>query len=243
MLNQPYSSFLNYIFRKAHRIESTNVVRTTGLPFFNSFPLEVQFCFADRVFWVDASSLPASRVLRSTSFHKALEDLLCQQSPVSEIPRPSIRALNASVEIFTGLFWPKSSHDHDHGHGHEHLGNASSELRQVFQGPNIRMCATVELTLWEFVLGYIAAGDLEAKSWFARMLVRACRAMQITSWDRAVTVFSAFLYTESFLHACHAVWHGAILPELHPKSLRQNSVAVTVTAQNDEQEYRHSHAM
>lgn len=233
---QAYSSFLNYIFRKTRRIEPSNVVRATtranysGLPFFDSFPLETQFCFADRVFWVDVSSLPANQVLRSTRFHKALEDLLSQQSPVSETPRPSIRALKASLEIFTGLFWPKPSHDHNHDHGHEHLDNASFELRQVFQGPNIRLCATVELTIWELLLGYIAAGDLEGRYWFTVMLARACRALQITSWDRAVTVFSAFLYTESFLHACRAVWYGAILQELHPKSW-----TVTV-AQNEQQE-------
>ncbi|KAM5377904.1 hypothetical protein ACJZ2D_004808 [Fusarium nematophilum] len=115
-----------------------------------------------------------------------------------------IRALRHAVRLFLLLSWPpKVEVD---------VASRAEELRTALSEPRIRLCSSIELTVWQFFVGAVAAGTaLETRIWFVGKLQRIFLATGIKEWKGVMPLLrKAFVPGERLLGKFEMVWRDAI---------------------------------
>ncbi|KAH8811075.1 hypothetical protein F5884DRAFT_265510 [Xylogone sp. PMI_703] len=81
------------------------------------------------------------------------------------------------------------------------------ELMHSLKAPGIHLCSSLDLALWQLMMGAILKSELEIHAWYIMMLRRAVHALQITSWREALDILRKSFWVEHvFAEPCHSIW-------------------------------------
>ncbi|KAM6509985.1 hypothetical protein FALCPG4_017618 [Fusarium falciforme] len=111
-----------------------------------------------------------------------------------------IRTLRFALQLFLLLSW-LSRPDTD-------FGVLAEELRQSLAQPHIRLCSSVEPTIWQFFVGAVAAEkSVETRTWYIDRLQRVFDSMQVTKWTEVVQLLDrTFMPDMGLLERFKLVW-------------------------------------
>ncbi|KPM41358.1 hypothetical protein AK830_g5175 [Neonectria ditissima] len=105
-----------------------------------------------------------------------VSDLSSVLEPFLDAEGPSIRAWAVAIQSFLYLSWPPSSEG-------VCLHGMARKLRHALGEPEIRLCASIEMTVWEYFIGAIAADEgSEAREWYVVRLRRMFVSMKVCEW-------------------------------------------------------------
>jgi hypothetical protein len=82
-------------------------------------------------------------------------------------------------------------------------------LMECMSAPDTRLCASIELTFWQLMMGRIAVGkgDVVTKRWFDEGLRKCMFTMRLRSWNDALVILRQYFWREQvFAKLCKAAW-------------------------------------
>lgn len=111
-----------------------------------------------------------------------------------------IRTLRFALQLFLLLSW-LSKPDTD-------FGILAEELRYSLSKPRVRLCSSVEPTIWQFFVGAVAAEkSIETRTWYIDRLQRVFDSMQVTKWTEVVQLLDrTFMPDMGLLEKFKLVW-------------------------------------
>ncbi len=111
-----------------------------------------------------------------------------------------LQPLSCAIRIFLQLLWPAGAA----------IGTPTlaEELREMLNTPRLRLCASINLTVWQFFVGAVAAPrGSETRHWFAERLKRMLISMGVVDWKGAVLVLRrGFMPSDLLLQDFRALW-------------------------------------
>ncbi|EEU36746.1 uncharacterized protein NECHADRAFT_51893 [Fusarium vanettenii 77-13-4] len=111
-----------------------------------------------------------------------------------------IRTLRFALQLFLLLSW-LSRPETD-------FGLLAEDLRHSLAKPQIRLCSSVEPTIWQFFVGAVAAEkSMETRNWYINRLQAVFDAMQVTKWTEVVQLLDrTFMPDMGLLERFKLVW-------------------------------------
>ncbi|RSL80294.1 hypothetical protein CEP51_006671 [Fusarium floridanum] len=111
-----------------------------------------------------------------------------------------IRTLRFALQLFLLLSW-LSKPDTD-------FGILAEELRYSLLKPRVRLCSSVEPTIWQFFVGAVAAEkSIETRTWYVDRLQRVFDSMQVTKWTEVVQLLDrTYMPDMGLLEKFKVVW-------------------------------------
>ncbi|PWI69339.1 hypothetical protein PCL_00986 [Purpureocillium lilacinum] len=132
-----------------------------------------------------------------------LQPISSVQESLQALPRAGslyLQSLSCAIRIFLQLLWPACAVID--------TPVLANELREMLNTPRLRLCASINLTVWQFFVGAVAAPrGSETRHWFAERLKRMLISMGVVDWKGAVLVLCrGFMPSDLLLQDFRALW-------------------------------------
>lgn len=94
---------------------------------------------------------------------------------------PNIRAWASALRIFVFLSWPPKLA--------VCLRDLAERLREMLEAPGIRLCSSIDMTVWQFFVGAVAAEEgSDTRIWFTTRVRKMFSPMHVCEWKTVMGV-------------------------------------------------------
>lgn len=94
---------------------------------------------------------------------------------------PHIRAWASALRIFVFLSWPPKLA--------VCLRDLADRLREMLEAPGIRLCSSIDMTVWQFFVGAAAAEEgSDTRIWFTTRVRKMFSPMHVCEWKSVMEV-------------------------------------------------------
>ena len=112
--------------------------------------------------------------------------------PLFQDEVPHIRALIRAIDLFLFLLWPLTPR--------VDYCEQALDLKATLLEPHITLCGSLDLTVWQYFVGGIAAeSDLETREWFVMRLKEMFLSMGVTQWQDVLAILRRGYFPDSSL--------------------------------------------
>ena len=110
------------------------------------------------------------------------------------------RAFACAFRVYLLLIWPPQMWID--------WAREATELKEALEQPKMRLCGSIELTMWQFFIGSVAAeSNPDIRDWFMNRLRRLFMAARIHRWEDALKLLErVFIQDEQLIARFRQVW-------------------------------------
>ncbi|KAK7418432.1 hypothetical protein QQX98_003924 [Neonectria punicea] len=147
---------------------------------------------------------PTAPESSSQSIGHRVHSLHCALEPLLENDGPYIRAWALAIQAFLHKTWPSSPE--------VSLGDLAKRLGGALGEPEIRLCSSIEMTVWQYFVGAVTAEEgSETREWFITRLQRMFLPMRVREWKTVTRILERALMPDlRLLVEFKEMWDKAI---------------------------------